>query len=54
MSSWFRCSASLWCRSRAHLAGSSAGAEEAVSLLLLAAHDAGLDPAPVLKCLPAT
>jgi len=38
---------------RAHLAGCSACAEEAVSLLTLAAHDAGLDPAPALRRLPA-
>ena len=34
---------------RAHLAGCSACAEEAVSLLLLAAAERGLDPAPALR-----
>lgn len=33
---------------RAHLAGCSACAEEATSLLLLAAEDAGVDPTPCL------
>jgi hypothetical protein len=39
---------------RAHLAGCSASAEEAVSLRLLAAQDAGIDPAPALRRLHAT
>ena len=39
---------------QAHLGGCSACGEEAVSLLLLAAHDAGVDPAPALRRLPAT
>jgi hypothetical protein len=39
---------------QAHLAGCSACAEEAVSLLLLAAQDSGVDPAPALRRLPAT
>jgi hypothetical protein len=39
---------------RAHLAGCSACAEEAVSLLLIAAHDVGVDPAEALRRLPAT
>ncbi|MGE5291856.1 MAG: hypothetical protein ACM3ML_32610 [Micromonosporaceae bacterium] len=34
---------------RAHLRGCSACAEEAASLLLLAAEDAGVDPAPALR-----
>lgn len=38
----------------AHLAGCSACADEAVSLLLLAARDAGVDPAMALRRLPAT
>jgi hypothetical protein len=33
----------------AHLAGCAACAEEAATLLLLAAADAGLDPAPALE-----
>jgi len=33
----------------AHLSGCSACAEEATTLLLLAAADAGLDPAPALR-----
>lgn len=37
-----------------HLAGCSACAEEAVSLLLLAAHDTDVDPAAALRRLPAT
>jgi hypothetical protein len=39
---------------RAHLAGCSACAEEATSLLLLTAQDAGIDPGPTLRRLPAT
>ena len=38
---------------RAHLAGCAACADEAVSLALLAAQDAGIDPAPALTRLPA-
>jgi anti-sigma factor RsiW len=34
---------------RAHLAGCPACAEEATTLLLLAAEDTGLDPAPALR-----
>lgn len=34
---------------RAHLSGCSACAEEAVSLLLLAAAEQGVDPAPALQ-----
>jgi hypothetical protein len=37
----------------AHLAGCSACAEEATTLLLLVAADAGIDPAPALRRLPA-
>ncbi|HLM07243.1 MAG TPA: hypothetical protein VK402_18850 [Blastococcus sp.] len=37
----------------AHLAGCSACAEEAATLLLLAATEAGIDPAPALERLPA-
>jgi hypothetical protein len=33
----------------AHLAGCAACAEEAASLLLLAAQDAGIDPDPALR-----
>ena len=36
----------------AHLAGCSACSEEAATLLLLAATDAGIDPAPALQRLP--
>ncbi len=36
----------------AHLAGCSACAEEATTLLLLAAADAGTDPGPALERLP--
>jgi len=36
----------------AHLAGCSACSEEAATLLLLAAADAGIDPAPALRQLP--
>jgi hypothetical protein len=36
----------------AHLAGCSACAEEATTLLLLAAEEAGVDPAPALERLP--
>jgi hypothetical protein len=36
----------------AHLAGCSACAEEATTLLLLAAGDAGMDPATALRHLP--
>jgi hypothetical protein len=36
----------------AHLAGCSACAEEATTLLLLVARDAGIDPAPALQRLP--
>ncbi|MGY1809264.1 hypothetical protein ACI8AF_18010 [Blastococcus sp. SYSU D00669] len=36
----------------AHVAGCSACAEEAVTLLLLAASDAGIDPDPALRRLP--
>ena len=36
----------------AHLAGCSACAEEATTLLLLTATDAGVDPAPALERLP--
>ena len=36
----------------AHLSGCSACAEEATTLLLLAATDAGIDPAPALDKLP--
>jgi hypothetical protein len=36
----------------AHLAGCSACSEEAVTLLLLVARDAGIDPAPALQRLP--
>jgi len=36
----------------AHLAGCSACAEEAATLLLLAATEAGIDPAPALERLP--
>ena len=36
----------------AHLAGCSACSEEATTLLLLAADDAGIDPDPALKKLP--
>ncbi len=36
----------------AHLAGCAACAEEAVTLLELAAQDAGIDPAPALAHLP--
>jgi hypothetical protein len=38
----------------AHLAGCTACAEEAATLLLLAAGDAGVDPAPALQRLPLT
>ena len=37
---------------RDHLAGCSACAEEATTLLLLAAAEAGIDPAPALERLP--
>jgi hypothetical protein len=37
----------------AHLSGCSACAEEAATLLLLAATDEGVDPAPALHRLPA-
>jgi hypothetical protein len=36
----------------AHLAGCAACSEEATTLLLLAAADAGLDPAPALVRIP--
>jgi hypothetical protein len=36
----------------AHLAGCAACSEEATTLLLLAAADAGLDPAPALDRIP--
>ena len=36
----------------AHLSGCSACSEEATTLLLLAAGDAGIDPAPALQKLP--
>jgi hypothetical protein len=36
----------------AHLAGCSACSEEATTLLLLAADDAGIDPRPALRKLP--
>jgi hypothetical protein len=36
----------------AHLAGCSACAEEAATLLVLAAAEAGIDPAPALERLP--
>ena len=36
----------------AHLSGCSACAEEATTLLLLTATDAGMDPAPALDLLP--
>jgi hypothetical protein len=36
----------------AHLAGCSACSEEATTLLLLAAEDAGIDPATALRRLP--
>jgi hypothetical protein len=36
----------------AHLAGCSACSEEATTLLLLAADDAGIDPRPALRRLP--
>jgi hypothetical protein len=36
----------------AHLAGCSACSEEATTLLLLAADDAGIDPEPALRKLP--
>ena len=38
----------------AHLAGCSACSEEAATLLLLAADDAGIDPDPALRKLPVT
>jgi hypothetical protein len=38
----------------AHLSGCSACSEEATTLLLLAAADAGIDPAPALRRLPPT
>jgi hypothetical protein len=37
-----------------HLSGCSACAEEATTLLLLAATDAGIDPAPALQRLALT
>jgi hypothetical protein len=39
---------------RAHLVGCAACADEATSLLLLAAQDAGVDPRPALQRLPAS
>jgi hypothetical protein len=38
----------------AHLSGCSACSEEAATLLLLAATDAGIDPDPALRRLPLT
>lgn len=44
----------VWPAMHTHLAGCSACAEEAESLLLLVAEDVGVDSAPALRRLPAS